>query len=111
MQPDDQCAEGEAHHHGELLLPVEDGVDEAEGAAGQHTAQGDIVGQPVGHQEDAEDIDAGIAALNNPEILQIITESGDMDRPSDLIRRLLMRPEILALGGKLGMKTLLKLFL
>lgn len=59
----------------------------------------------------AEDIDAGIAALNNPEILQIITESGDMDRPSDLIRRLLMRPEILALGGKLGMKTLLKLFL
>lgn len=59
----------------------------------------------------AEDIDAGISALNKPEILQIITESGDMDRPSDLIRRLLMRPELLALGGKLGVKTLLRMFL
>ena len=60
---------------------------------------------------DAADIDAGISALNNPEILRIITEHGDMDRPSDLIKRLLRRPELLALGGKLGMKTLLRMFL
>ena len=58
----------------------------------------------------AADIDAGISALNNPDILRIITESGDMDRPSDLIKRLLRRPEILALGGKLGVKSLVKLF-
>lgn len=59
----------------------------------------------------ADDIDAGISALNNPDVLRIITEHGDMDRPSDLIKRLLRRPEILALGGKLGMKTLLRMFL
>ncbi len=58
----------------------------------------------------ASDIDAGISALNNPEILRIITESGDMDRPSELIQRLLRRPELLALGGKLGLKSLFKLF-
>ncbi|MBR4987479.1 MAG: NAD(P)/FAD-dependent oxidoreductase, partial [Methanocorpusculum sp.] len=57
------------------------------------------------------DVDAGISALNNPEVLRIIIEHGDMDRPSDLIKRLLMRPELLALGGKLGMKTLLRMFL
>lgn len=59
----------------------------------------------------ADDIDAGISALNNPDVLRIITEHGDMDRPSDLIKRLLRRPEILALGGRLGMKTLLRMFL
>ena len=57
-----------------------------------------------------EDIDAGISALNNEEILKIITESGDIDRPSTLIRKLVMRPEILSLGGRLGIKTLIRLF-
>ena len=57
-----------------------------------------------------EDVNAGIAAMNNPEILRIITESGDIDRPSALLRKLLVRPEILALGGKLGVKTLLRFF-
>ena len=57
-----------------------------------------------------EDINAGISALNNEEILKIITESGDIDRPSTLIRKLVMRPEILSLGGRLGIKTLIRLF-
>ena len=57
-----------------------------------------------------EDIDAGISAMNNPEILKIITESGDIDRPSALLRKLVMRPEIISLGGRLGIKTLIRLF-
>ena len=57
-----------------------------------------------------EDIDAGIAAMNNPDILKIITESGDIDRPSALLRKLVMRPEIISLGGRLGIKTLIRLF-
>ena len=59
----------------------------------------------------AEDVDAGIAALNTPEIVKLITESGDIDRPSVLFRQLLKRPELLSLGGKLGIKTLVRLFL
>ncbi len=58
----------------------------------------------------ASDIDEGIAVLQNPELLKIIEECGDMDRPSALIKRLLMHPEVVTLGGKLGFKTMLRFF-
>lgn len=57
-----------------------------------------------------DEVDSAISALNNPEVLKIITESGDIDRPSVLFRQLIKRPELLALGGKMGMKTLFRLF-
>lgn len=53
------------------------------------------------------DMDAGIDVLRDPEILAMIAESGDMDRPAALIKLLLKRPEVLALGGKIGFKALL----
>ena len=57
----------------------------------------------------AEDTDALVRALDTPSILRTIEESGDMDRPSALIKKLLMNPAILRLAGPLvqaGLHTL-----
>lgn len=56
----------------------------------------------------SEDIDTTIRALSGPEILKIIVEDGDMDRPGKLIRRLLFKPELLPLFGRLGLIQLLR---
>ena len=56
----------------------------------------------------SEDIDTTIRALSDPEILKIIVEDGDMDRPGKLIRRLLFKPELLPLFGRLGLMQLLR---
>ncbi len=55
----------------------------------------------------AEDVDAAIRALSDPEILKIIVEDGDMDRPGKLIRRLVMKPDLLPIFGRLGLMKLL----
>lgn len=56
-----------------------------------------------------KDINAAIDTLNTPELLSLITEYGDMDRPSQLIRKLITRPEAAAAIGKLGAKSAFRL--
>jgi flavin-dependent dehydrogenase len=58
----------------------------------------------------AEDIDALIQALNTPSILRTIEESGDMDRPGALIKKLLVNPAILRLVRPLVQAGLHSLF-
>jgi geranylgeranyl reductase family protein len=56
-----------------------------------------------------EDIDALVRALNTPAILRTMEEYGDMDRPGDLVKRLLVNPAVLRLAGPLvqaGLHTL-----
>ncbi len=56
-----------------------------------------------------KDTDALLQALNTPSILRTIEESGDMDRPGILIKKLLVNPAILRLAGPLlhaGLHTL-----
>ena len=56
-----------------------------------------------------EDLDALVWALNTPSIRGMIEEHGDMDRPGDLIRRLLMNPSVVCLLRpllKAGLHTL-----
>ena len=57
-----------------------------------------------------EDIDALIQALNTPSILRTIEESGDMDRPGALIKKLLVNPAILRLVKPLVQAGLHSLF-
>ncbi len=56
----------------------------------------------------AEDVDRILSTLNTPEILTIITQYGDMDRPSLLIKQLMHRPELLSLGTT-GVKGLFRM--
>jgi len=44
-----------------------------------------------------QDIDDLIRALDRPDILRTIEEFGDMDRPSSVVRKLLLRPGVLRL--------------
>ena len=44
-----------------------------------------------------EDIDTLLRALNDPEIVSIIQEHGDMDRPGKLVKKLLIKPAVLRL--------------
>jgi digeranylgeranylglycerophospholipid reductase len=44
-----------------------------------------------------EDIDTLVRALNTPPLLRIIEEYGDMDRPSALVKKLLVNPAVLRL--------------
>ncbi len=55
-----------------------------------------------------DDVDHAIRTLSDPEVLKIIVEEGDMDRPGKLIRRLLFRPDLLPLFGRLGIMQLLR---
>ena len=55
------------------------------------------------------DIDYVLEMLNTPELLDIITKYGDMDKPSLLFKQLVRRPELLRLGS-IGMKGLFKMF-
>jgi flavin-dependent dehydrogenase len=57
-----------------------------------------------------EDIDALIQALNTPSILRTIEESGDMDRPGALIKKLMVNPAILRLVKPLVQAGLHSLF-
>lgn len=52
----------------------------------------------------SEDINAVIDALNKPDTLDLITCFGDMDRPSDLLKRLAMKPELYGTFGRVGIK-------
>ncbi len=56
----------------------------------------------------SDDVDSAIKALSDPNILKIIVEDGDMDRPGKLIRRLLFKPELLPVFGRLGIMQLLR---
>lgn len=56
-----------------------------------------------------EDMDDLIHALSDPEIIRTIEEYGDMDRPSALVKKLLLRPGVIRLIGPL-VKTGLKAF-
>ena len=58
----------------------------------------------------AEDIDALVQALNTPSILRTIEESGDMDRPGALIKKLLVNPAVLRLVKPLLQAGLHSLF-
>lgn len=44
-----------------------------------------------------EDMEALLAALKDPEIIRTIEESGDMDRPGTLVKKLLVKPAVLRL--------------
>ncbi|MDO5845474.1 MAG: NAD(P)/FAD-dependent oxidoreductase [Methanocorpusculum sp.] len=57
----------------------------------------------------AADIDAAIDALNTPEIIAAITQYGDMDRPSVLLKKLMKMPDAVSAAGKLGVKGLLRI--
>lgn len=57
-----------------------------------------------------QDIDDLIQALNDPGIIRTIEEFGDMDRPSALVKKLLLRPGMIRLLGPIarsGLKSLL----
>ena len=47
------------------------------------------------------EIDQIIRALNDPDILSVIVQYGDMDRPGMLVKKLLKKPALLALIGPL----------
>jgi len=56
-----------------------------------------------------EDIDEIVRALSDPDIIRTIEEYGDMDRPSALVKKLLLRPGVLRLLTplvKTGLKAL-----
>lgn len=55
-----------------------------------------------------EDVDKILGILNTPEIIKIISEYGDMDKPSLLFKQLIKRPEILSLGWA-GVKGLMRM--
>ena len=57
---------------------------------------------------DSEDIDAAIDAMNTSEILDLIVRYGDMDRPSDLLKRLMMKPSLYGTFGRVGVKGVLR---
>ncbi len=57
-----------------------------------------------------EDIEAVLQGLNTPPILRTIEESGDMDRPGALIKKLLMNPSVLRLAKPLARAGLHSLF-
>jgi flavin-dependent dehydrogenase len=57
-----------------------------------------------------EDINALVHALNTPSILRTIEDSGDMDRPGALIKKLLVNPAILRLVRPLVQAGLHSLF-
>ena len=59
---------------------------------------------------DPQDIDALIDALNTPDNLDLITRFGDMDRPSDLLKRLAAKPSLYGTFGRLGFKGILRSF-
>jgi digeranylgeranylglycerophospholipid reductase len=55
-----------------------------------------------------QDMDDLVRALADPEIVRTIEEYGDMDRPSGLVKKLLVKPAVLRLIGplvKTGLKT------
>ncbi len=57
-----------------------------------------------------QDIDDLIRALDNPDILRIIEDFGDMDKPSAVVGKLLLKPGMARLLGplvKTGLKSLL----
>ena len=55
-----------------------------------------------------EDVDHILSSLNTPDIIRIISEYGDMDKPSLLFKQLIKRPELLSLGWT-GVKGLMKM--
>jgi len=48
-----------------------------------------------------EEIDALVRALNDPAILSTIVQHGDMDRPGELVRKLMLKPAIIRCLGPL----------
>ena len=58
----------------------------------------------------AQDMDALIRALNDPDIIRTIIRYGDMDRPGVLIKKLLLKPAILKVAAPLIRSGLLSLF-
>ncbi|WP_338096789.1 NAD(P)/FAD-dependent oxidoreductase [Methanorbis rubei] len=55
-----------------------------------------------------DEIDRAIDALNTPETLDLILNSGDMDKPSALLRKLMFRPELIRTFGVLGIKSMIR---
>lgn len=56
----------------------------------------------------AEEIDSVLDALNTPETLDLITNAGDMDRPSALLFKLMKKPELVSTIGILGIKSMIR---
>lgn len=56
-----------------------------------------------------KDVDNILEILNTPDIIRIISEYGDMDKPSLLFKQLIKRPEFFSLGWA-GVKGLMKMF-
>jgi len=57
----------------------------------------------------AGDMDALIRLLNDPDIVRTIVEYGDMDRPGDLVKKLLLKPAFLKRAApliRLGLQSL-----
>jgi flavin-dependent dehydrogenase len=58
----------------------------------------------------AQEMDALIRALSDPDIVRTIVEYGDMDRPGVLVKKLLRKPAILRCAAPLLRSGLLSLF-
>jgi digeranylgeranylglycerophospholipid reductase len=58
----------------------------------------------------AEEMDALIRALNDPDIVRTIVKYGDMDRPGGLVKKLLFKPAILRCAAPLVRSGLQSLF-
>ncbi|OPY38272.1 MAG: Digeranylgeranylglycerophospholipid reductase [Methanoregula sp. PtaU1.Bin051] len=57
-----------------------------------------------------EDIDRLIRALNDPEIINLILQYGDMDRPSKLLKQLMLNPAVIGVLGSLVRPKFFSLF-
>ena len=58
----------------------------------------------------AQEMDALIRALSDPDIVRTIVEYGDMDRPGVLVKKLLRKPAILRCAAPLLRSGLLSVF-
>jgi geranylgeranyl reductase family protein len=57
-----------------------------------------------------EEMDALIRGLNDPDIVRTIVEHGDMDRPGELVKKLLLKPAIIRCAAPLLRSGLQSLF-
>ncbi|HJJ28977.1 MAG TPA: NAD(P)/FAD-dependent oxidoreductase [Methanocorpusculum sp.] len=58
-----------------------------------------------------DEVDSCLAALNTPEVIEKIKTKGDMDRPSELLKTLVMHPGVVKTIGLTGVRGLLRTIL
>lgn len=58
-----------------------------------------------------DEVDDCLAALNTPEVIEKIKSTGDMDRPSELLKTLIMHPGVVKTIGLTGIRGFLRTIL